>query len=90
MDFTESGKRYPSAYFRVGFFGSPFDELNLNGTEFIYKMMPLTRLPQICEHLQTLFGKRFGTVELLADSKEVDPSQLEPGRAYLQVCLGLW
>lgn len=59
LEASDSGKRYPSAYFRVGFFGDLF-EPELRNSEFIYKMPPLTRLAQTCEHLQTFFRSRFG------------------------------
>eukprot|EP00048_Salpingoeca_helianthica_P003774 m.70487 g.70487 ORF g.70487 m.70487 type:complete len:1891 (-) comp12891_c1_seq1:30-5702(-) len=83
---TDASKRHPAAFFRVGFFGDLFDT-DLRGAEYIYKMPPLFRLAEMCQHIKSLYSEQFGEarVELLTDSKEVDDRQLEPGRAYLQV-----
>jgi hypothetical protein len=44
------GKRVFGTYFRVGFYGSKFDDLN--GEEFIYKEPTLTKLPEIFSRLE--------------------------------------
>ena len=44
------GKRIFGTYFRVGFYGSKFGDLN--GEEFIYKEPTLTKLPEIFSRLE--------------------------------------
>jgi hypothetical protein len=44
------GKRVFGTYFRVGFYGSKFGDLN--GEEFIYKEPTLTKLPEIFSRLE--------------------------------------
>lgn len=50
------GKRVFGTYFRVGFYGSKFGDLN--GEEFIYKEPTLTKLPEIFSRLE-VGNKRF-------------------------------
>lgn len=44
------GKRMFGTYFRVGFYGSKFDDLD--GEEFVYKEPTLTKLPEIFSRLE--------------------------------------
>lgn len=44
------GKRVFGTYFRVGFYGSKFGDLNAE--EFIYKEPTLTKLPEIFSRLE--------------------------------------
>ena len=44
------GKRVFGTYFRVGFYGSKFGDLN--SEEFIYKEPTLTKLPEIFSRLE--------------------------------------
>lgn len=46
------GKRVFGTYFRVGFYGPKFDDLD--GTEFIYKEPTLTKLPEIFSRLEVI------------------------------------
>lgn len=46
------GKRVFGTYFRVGFYGSKFGDLD--GEEFIYKEPTLTKLPEISHRLEVL------------------------------------
>lgn len=46
------GKRVFGTYFRVGFYGIRFGDLN--GEEFIYKEPTLTKLPEIFSRLEVL------------------------------------
>lgn len=46
------GKRVFGTYFRVGFYGSKFGDLN--GEEFIYKEPTLTKLPEIFSRLEVI------------------------------------
>lgn len=50
------GKRVFGTYFRVGFYGSKFGDLN--GEEFIYKEPTLTKLPEIFSRLE-VSNRRF-------------------------------
>ena len=52
------GKRVFATYFRVGFYGQRFGDLD--GEEFIYKEPDLTRLPEITGRLETFYGTKFG------------------------------
>lgn len=47
------GKRVFGTYFRVGFYGSKFGDLN--GEEFIYKEPTLTKLPEIFSRLEVKY-----------------------------------
>jgi len=79
------GKRVFGTYFRVGFYGSKFGDLN--GDEYIYKEPTLTKLPEIFSRLGNFYSERFGTenVCIIKDSNAVDQSSLEPDKAYIQI-----
>ncbi|CAG5048236.1 unnamed protein product [Parnassius apollo] len=79
------GKRVFGTYFRVSFYGARFGDLN--GEEFIYKEHALTKLPEIFSRLENFYGSRFGTenVVIIKDSNIVDPSSLDPDKAYIQI-----
>lgn len=49
------GKRMFGTYFRVGFYGSKFDDLD--GEEFVYKEPTLTKLPEIFSRLEVIRKK---------------------------------
>jgi len=55
------GKRIFGTYFRVGFYGSKFGDLN--GEEFIYKEPTLTKLPEIFSRLE-VSNKMFRNVDV--------------------------
>jgi hypothetical protein len=69
--------RMLGTYFRIGFYGHRFEELN--GKEFIYKEPKSTHLFELSERLKTMYGKRFGpeTVVVFPDSGRVDVGKLE-------------
>lgn len=46
----QEGKRVFGTYFRVGFYGSKFGDLD--GEEFIYKEQMITKLPEISHRLE--------------------------------------
>ena len=46
----QEGKRIFGTYFRVGFYGSLFGDLD--GEEFIYKEQSITKLPEISHRLE--------------------------------------
>ena len=56
------GKRIFGTYFRVGFYGSKFGDLN--GEEFIYKEPTLTKLPEIFSRLE-VSNKTFRNLDIL-------------------------
>ena len=78
-------KRIFDAFFRVGFYGSRFGDLD--GEEYIYKEKCLTRLAEIALRLEKFYGDKFGkdNVVIIKDSKEVESSKLDADKAYIQV-----
>lgn len=50
----QEGKRIFGTYFRVGFYGAKFGDLN--GEEFIYKEQMITKLPEISHRLEVSCG----------------------------------
>jgi len=60
------GKRIFGTYFRVGFYGSKFGDLN--GEEFIYKEPTLTKLPEIFSRLE-VSNKMFRNLDILCVSQ---------------------
>lgn len=79
------GKRVFGTYFRVGFYGLKFGDLN--GEEFIYKEPTLTKLPEIFSRLENFYCERFGkdNIIIIQDSNIVDMSQLDPEKGYIQI-----
>ena len=51
------GKRIFGTYFRVGFYGDNFGDLD--GKEYIYKERALTRLPEIIDRIEKFYFKKF-------------------------------
>uniref|UniRef100_H2Y8Y1 DOCKER domain-containing protein n=1 Tax=Ciona savignyi TaxID=51511 RepID=H2Y8Y1_CIOSA len=78
-------ERMFGTYFRVGFYGRKFGDLNNN--EFIYKEPAITKLPEISYRLETFYSQCFGAeyVEMMKDSSQVDVTQLDPEKAYIQI-----
>ncbi|EDV30788.1 uncharacterized protein Dana_GF14871, isoform A [Drosophila ananassae] len=79
------GKRVFGTYFRVGFYGAKFGDLDQQ--EFIYKEPTLTKLPEIFSRLQNFYTERFGpdSVHIIKDSNTVDVNSLDPDKAYIQI-----
>ncbi|KAL9706496.1 hypothetical protein quinque_010014 [Culex quinquefasciatus] len=79
------GKRVFGTYFRVGFYGSKFGDLDQQ--EFIYKEPTLTKLPEIFSRLQNFYADRFGpdVVQIIKDSNAVDVKTLDPDKTYIQI-----
>lgn len=79
------GKRMFGTYFRVGFYGSKFGDLDRE--EFIYKEPTLTKLPEIFSRLENFYAERFGheNVIIIKDSNMVDLSSLDPDKAFIQI-----
>lgn len=80
-----AGKRVFGTYFRVGFYGARFGDLA--GEEFVYKEPTLTKLPEIFSRLENFYAERFGAenIVIIKDSNPVDPTKLEPDKAYVQI-----
>ncbi|KYO40322.1 hypothetical protein Y1Q_0009001 [Alligator mississippiensis] len=78
-------QRMFGTYFRVGFYGGRFGDLDEQ--EFVYKEPSLTKLPEIAHRLEEFYAQRFGddVVEIIKDSNPVDKAKLEPSKAYIQV-----
>ncbi|EDW71168.1 uncharacterized protein Dvir_GJ16211, isoform A [Drosophila virilis] len=79
------GKRVFGTYFRVGFYGAKFGDLDQQ--EFIYKEPTLTKLPEIFSRLQNFYADRFGpeSVHIIKDSNNFDSNTLDSEKAYIQI-----
>ena len=79
------GKRIFSTYFRVGFYGSRFGDLD--GEEYIYKEKALAKLPEIAHRFEEFYFKKYGkdNMVIIKDSKIVEQSKLDPAKAYIQI-----
>ncbi|XP_056378742.1 dedicator of cytokinesis protein 8 isoform X2 [Hyla sarda] len=82
---TKGQKRMFGTYFRVGFYGAKFGDLDEQ--EYIYKEPAITKLPEISHRLEGFYGNCFGEhmVEVIKDSAPVDKSKLDPNKAYIQI-----
>uniref|UniRef100_A0A3Q2PRN9 Dedicator of cytokinesis 8 n=1 Tax=Fundulus heteroclitus TaxID=8078 RepID=A0A3Q2PRN9_FUNHE len=78
-------KRMFGTYFRVGFYGTKFGDLDER--EFIYKEPGITHLPEISHRLENFYSQCFGddTLVMIKDSTPVDRKQLNPSKAYIQI-----
>uniref|UniRef100_A0A4X2KT50 Dedicator of cytokinesis 6 n=1 Tax=Vombatus ursinus TaxID=29139 RepID=A0A4X2KT50_VOMUR len=78
-------QRVFGTYFRVGFYGSRFGDLDEQ--EFVYKEPSITKLAEISHRLEEFYSERFGddVVEMIKDSNPVDKAKLEPHKAYIQI-----
>ncbi|KAI6183994.1 putative Dock-9 [Aphelenchoides bicaudatus] len=78
-------KRSFGTYFRVGFYGHKFGDLN--GSQFIYKEPFFTKLPEISHRLELFYASQLGRdiVEVVKDSNDLDLKQLDPNKCYLQI-----
>ncbi|XP_030062505.1 dedicator of cytokinesis protein 7 isoform X9 [Microcaecilia unicolor] len=81
----QDGKRMFGTYFRVGFYGSKFGDLDEQ--EFVYKEPAITKLAEISHRLEGFYGERFGedVVEVIKDSNPVDKCKLDPNKAFIQI-----
>uniref|UniRef100_A0A8C0XMT3 Dedicator of cytokinesis protein 8 n=1 Tax=Castor canadensis TaxID=51338 RepID=A0A8C0XMT3_CASCN len=82
---SKDHKRMFGTYFRVGFYGAKFGDLDEQ--EFVYKEPAITKLPEISHRLEGFYGQCFGAefVEVIKDSAPVDKSKLDPNKAYIQI-----
>uniref|UniRef100_A0A8C4L9Y6 Dedicator of cytokinesis 6 n=1 Tax=Equus asinus asinus TaxID=83772 RepID=A0A8C4L9Y6_EQUAS len=78
-------QRVFGTYFRVGFYGSRFGDLDEQ--EFVYKEPSITKLAEISHRLEEFYTERFGedVVEIVKDSNPVDKAKLDPQKAYIQI-----
>uniref|UniRef100_A0A3Q2YLE1 Dedicator of cytokinesis 7 n=1 Tax=Hippocampus comes TaxID=109280 RepID=A0A3Q2YLE1_HIPCM len=81
----QDGKRMFGTYFRVGFYGSKFGDLDEQ--EFVYKEPAITKLAEISHRLEGFYGDQFGEdqVEVIKDSNPVDKCKLDPNKAFIQI-----
>ncbi|XP_072005664.1 dedicator of cytokinesis protein 6 isoform X7 [Engystomops pustulosus] len=80
-----SWERMFGTYFRVGFYGSKFGDLDEQ--EFVYKEPSITKLAEISHRLEEFYTEQFGegTVQVVKDSNPVDKTKLDPNKAYIQI-----
>uniref|UniRef100_A0A674C059 Dedicator of cytokinesis 8 n=1 Tax=Salmo trutta TaxID=8032 RepID=A0A674C059_SALTR len=77
-------KRMFGTYFRVGFYGAKFGDLDER--EFVYKEPGITHLPEISHRLENFYSQCFGdALEMIKDSKDIDRSKLDANKAYIQI-----
>ncbi|XP_075793694.1 dedicator of cytokinesis protein 10 isoform X13 [Pelodiscus sinensis] len=83
---VNSEKRLFGRYYRVAFYGQGFFEEE-EGKEYIYKEPKLTGLSEISQRLLKLYADKFGSenVKMIQDSNKVNPKDLDPKYAYIQV-----
>ncbi|KNC46189.1 Dock9 protein, partial [Thecamonas trahens ATCC 50062] len=83
----EFQNRILSSYYRVGFYGSAFEDLD--GAEFIYREEKITRLAEFTARLQEIYETKFAAagikVVILRDSSNVDRKSLDPNTAFVQI-----
>ncbi|CAG0881186.1 unnamed protein product [Cyprideis torosa] len=82
---TLKGKRVFGSYFRVGFYGSKFGDLD--GEEFVYREPTLTKLSEISDRLEAFYTDRFGSegIRMIKGSAPVDPETLDRDKAHIQI-----
>ncbi|XP_037674595.1 dedicator of cytokinesis protein 6 isoform X3 [Choloepus didactylus] len=85
MHQSSGWERVFGTYFRVGFYGARFGDLDEQ--EFVYKEPSITKLAEISHRLLEFYTERFGedVVDIIKDSNPVDKSKLEPQKAYIQI-----
>ena len=69
---VHGSKRLFGTYFRVGFYGKLFEELD--GEEFVYKEPGITKLSEIANRIESFYNEKFSPnfVEIMKDSNNVD------------------
>uniref|UniRef100_A0A8C9ILX5 Dedicator of cytokinesis 6 n=1 Tax=Piliocolobus tephrosceles TaxID=591936 RepID=A0A8C9ILX5_9PRIM len=85
MHQSSGWERVFGTYFRVGFYGARFGDLDEQ--EFVYKEPSITKLAEISHRLEEFYTERFGddVVEIIKDSNPVDKSKLDTQKAYIQI-----
>uniref|UniRef100_A0A672I1M5 Dedicator of cytokinesis 10 n=1 Tax=Salarias fasciatus TaxID=181472 RepID=A0A672I1M5_SALFA len=93
---VNSEKRLFGRYYRVAFYGQQYYHFTSmkegffeeeESKEFIYKEPKLTGLSEISQRLLKLYSDKFGAdnVKMIQDSNKVNPKDLDPKFAYIQV-----
>ncbi|KAJ3435002.1 dedicator of cytokinesis protein [Anaeramoeba flamelloides] len=88
LEFYKSTRTFAN-YWKIGFFGLPFNENN--GVEYIYKEKPGTTLGEIKDRLLGQYTKVFGKekITVLTTSASIDldsiKTELEEGKLFLQI-----
>lgn len=82
---NSSESRMFGTYFRVGFFGEDFGDLN--ETEWIYKEKKIAKLRDIQDRLLLQFSKKIKSekLEIYTKTGKVDVEQLDPKMNYIQL-----
>eukprot|EP01133_Synstelium_polycarpum_P007631 gene7631-8927_t len=88
LECTRTKSRMLGSYYRVGFYGKKFDEIN--GQEFIYKEPKITRLVEIKDRLCNLVAKKFKlpekAIHIIEGSNVVDVSKIDTENfVYIQI-----
>ncbi|KAL7988712.1 hypothetical protein Chor_007631 [Crotalus horridus] len=75
---NQGQKRMFGTYFRVGFYGAMFGDLDEQ--EFVYKEPAITKLPEISHRLEGFYGQCFGEdrIVVIKDSIPVKKNKLDP------------
>uniref|UniRef100_A0A8C8E0N2 Dedicator of cytokinesis 10 n=1 Tax=Oryzias sinensis TaxID=183150 RepID=A0A8C8E0N2_9TELE len=83
---VDAEKRLFGRYYRVAFYGQGFFDEE-ESKEFIYKEPKLTGLSEVSQRLLKLYSDKFGAdnVKMIQDSNKVNPKDLDPKFAYIQV-----
>lgn len=86
LEVNRTGRRLLGTYYRVVFFGKAYFGED-SEKEYIYKEPKVTSLPEISERLHRMFCEKFGkeSVKMIMDSIQVNPNDLDPKYAYIQV-----
>lgn len=83
---TQSQTRLLGSYYRIGFYGAEFEELD--NKEYVYKEPKITRLGEIQDRLKAIFATKFKTddkIKIITDSGAVDRAKLDPNFNYIQI-----
>jgi hypothetical protein len=84
VDTNNPPERFYPLYYRVGFYGSLWEDLN--GKEFIYKMSTKYNLPNFKKYLLDQYSRKFGSkVEVLTSNEEIKLDKLDPKKCYIQI-----
>nr|XP_031293079.1 dedicator of cytokinesis protein 6 isoform X7 [Camelus dromedarius] len=83
MHQSSGWERVFGTYFRVGFYGARFGDLDEQ--EFVYKEPSITKLAEISHRLEEFYTERFGedVVEIIKDSNPVDKTKLDAQKTVL-------
>eukprot|EP01129_Flabellula_baltica_P000272 TRINITY_DN10309_c0_g1_i1.p1 TRINITY_DN10309_c0_g1~~TRINITY_DN10309_c0_g1_i1.p1 ORF type:complete len:1665 (+),score=350.73 TRINITY_DN10309_c0_g1_i1:146-5140(+) len=74
-----------SNFYRVGFYGPKFGDLN--GKEYIYKQGPMVRLTDFKERIENQFKEKIGEDLQILPNKHPDQLSIDPNKHYLQIII---